>query len=139
MIELDRTETGFGYLVQAYKIGGPFMHWITLFGLLAMAVAVWKIIAVFSKKQVDLKLVGLIKISASLALATGFLSQLVGIVQALEAIKAAADVSPQIVMTGAIVSFYAPVWGLFVFIFCMIIYAAVRELIKSKRPENNKQ
>jgi len=137
MIELDEANTGFGYMVQAYKIGGPFMHWISIFGLIALAIAVWKIFEIVSKKQVNKKLLRLIKMSGSLALATGFLSQIIGIVQALEAIKAAADVSPQIVMGGAIVSFYAPIWGLIVFIFAMLIYYIVSEIIKAKMPGNN--
>lgn len=137
MIELDKTETGFGYLVQAYKMGGPFMHWITIFGLLALAISAWKIFEIVTKKQTDFKLLQLIKMSASLAIATGFLSQVVGIVQALEAIKAAADVSPEIVMGGAIVSFYAPVWGLMVFIFAILLYYVIKEIIKAKMPKNN--
>ena len=137
MIELDKADTGFGYLVQAYKIGGPFMHWITLFGLIALGITAWKIFEIVTKKQVNTKFIGLIKMSSALALAIGFLSQVVGIVQALEAIKAAADVSPQMVMGGAIVSFYAPVWGLIVFIFTLLLYYIVKELIKAKRPENN--
>ena len=60
--------------------------------------------------------------SGSLAVAFGFLSQIVGIVQALEAIRAAADVSPQIVMGGAIVSFYAPIWGFIVYK-CRSVYS----------------
>ncbi|MDX8338516.1 MotA/TolQ/ExbB proton channel family protein [Draconibacterium sp. IB214405] len=137
MIELDKAETGLGYMVQAYRIGGPFMHWITIFGLIALGITAWKVFEIVTKKQVNTKLVGLIKMSASLALATGLLSQVVGIVQALEAIKAAADVSPEIVMGGAIVSFYAPIWGLIVFIFALLLYYIVKEVIKAKWPENN--
>ncbi len=137
MIELDKADTGFGYLVQAYKMGGPFMHWITIFGLLAVAITAWKIFEIVTKKQVNTKLVGLIKMSAALALATGFLSQVIGIVQALEAIKAAADVSPEIVMGGAIVSFYAPIWGLIVFIIAMLFYFILKEIIKAKMPKND--
>ena len=70
--------------------------------------------------------------AGSMALAVGFLSQIVGIVEALEAIRAAADVSPEIVMMGAIVSFYAPIWGLMVFIFSMLFYYILKEIIKAK-------
>ncbi|MCY1721411.1 MotA/TolQ/ExbB proton channel family protein [Prolixibacteraceae bacterium Z1-6] len=132
MIELDKADTGFGYMVQAYKIGGPYMHWISIFGMVALAVAAWKIFEIVAKKQFSLKLLGLIKMSAFLALAAGLLSQVVGIVMALEAIKEAADVSPQIVMTGAIVSFYAPIWGLIVFIFAILLYYVLNEIIKAK-------
>ncbi|WP_321368261.1 MotA/TolQ/ExbB proton channel family protein [uncultured Draconibacterium sp.] len=132
MIELDKTETGFRYMLKAYHEGGPFMHWISIFGLLAIGIAVWKIFEIVTKKQVNTRLVGLIKMSASLALATGLLSQIVGIVQALEAIKAAADISPQIVMGGAIVSFYAPIWGFMVFIVSLILFYVIKEVIKAR-------
>lgn len=132
MIELDKVDTGFGYLIQAYKMGGSFMNWITLFGLLAVAITAWKIFEIVSKKQVDTKLTGLIRMLAVLALATGFLSQVVGIVRALEAIKAAADISAEIVMDGAIVSFYAPIWGLMVFIFSLILFYAIKEIIRAR-------
>jgi biopolymer transport protein ExbB/TolQ len=55
-------------------------------------------------------------------------------VKALEAIRAAADVSPQIVMGGAIVSFYAPIWGFIVFIISVVFYYSLKEIIKAKQP-----
>lgn len=118
-------------------MGGPFMHWISIFGLVALAIAAWKVVEIITKKQTGMNLLGLIKMSASLALAIGFLSQIIGIVHALEAIKAAADVSPQIVMGGAIVSFYAPAWGLTVFVFAMLIYHVLKEIVKYKATGNN--
>lgn len=133
MIDLDKADTGFGYMFQAYKIGGPYMHIITLFGLLAIAISIWKIYEMFGKNVVNTKLLDLIRMSGSLALAIGFMSQIVGIVQALEAIRAAADISPQIVMGGAIVSFYAPIWGFIVFIFSMLIYYVLKEVIKARK------
>ena len=133
MIELDKAETGFGYLIQAYKAGGPFMNMITILGLLALVIATLKIVSMVSKKEVTDTYLGLIKMAGSLAVAFGFFSQVVGIVQALEAIRAAADISPQIVMRGAIVSFYAPIWGLFVFIVSMLIYYVLKEIIKARQ------
>ncbi len=137
MIDLDKADTGFQYVMQAYKIGGPYMNLITILGLLALGITVWKVVQIVGKGNVDTRLLGLVKMSGSLALALGFLSQVVGIVQALEAIKAAADVSPQIVMNGAIVSFFAPIWGLIVFVFAMLFYYVLKAIIKAKRPENN--
>lgn len=131
-MDLDKADTGFGYMIQAYKMGGPYMHLITLLGTLMLAIAIWKIVGLVRKTSVDLKWLDLIRMAGSLALAVGFFSQIVGIVQALEAIRAAADVSPQIVMMGAIVSFYAPVWGLMVFIFSMLFYYILKEIIKAK-------
>lgn len=136
-MELDKAETGFGYVMTAYKWGGPYMHLITIFGLVALVVAAWKIYEIVSKQTVSTKLLDLIRMSGSLALAIGFMSQIIGIVQALEAIKAAADISPQIVMGGAIVSFYAPIWGFIVFNISMLIYYTLKEIIKHKMPEGN--
>ena len=133
-MELDKAETGFGYMIQAYKMDGPYMHVITLLGILMLAIAIWKIVGLVKKTSIDLKWLDLIRMAGSLALAFGFLSQVVGIVAALEAIKAAADVSPEIVMMGAIVSFYAPIWGLMVFIFSMLFYYILKEVIKTKMP-----
>lgn len=132
MIDLDKTSTGFGYMVEAYKIGGPYMHWITIFGLLALGIGVWKIVELVTGKKPDTKFLELIRMSGSLALAFGLFSQIVGIVQALEAIRAAADISPEIVMGGAIVSFYAPVWGFIVFFIATVLYYVLKEIIQQK-------
>ena len=132
-MNLEKADTGFGYMLQAYKMGGPYMHVISLLALLALVIAIWKIVGMVSKKSIDLKFLDLIRMAGSLALAVGFMSQIVGIVQALEAIRAAADVSPQIIMGGAIVSFYAPIWGFIVFIFAMLCYYVLKELIKAKQ------
>lgn len=134
-MELDKAETGFGYVMNAYKWGGPYMHIITIFGIVALAVAAWKIFQIVSNNKVSEKLLDLIRMSGSLALATGFMSQIIGIVGALEAIKAAADISPQIVMGGAIVSFYAPIWGFIVFIFSMLFYYILKEVVRHKQPD----
>lgn len=131
-MELDKVDTGFGYMMEAYKIGGPYMHLITLMGLLILGVVVWKVMEIFSKRTVNFKLLDLILMAGSVALAIGLLSQIVGIVQALEAIRAAADISPQIVMGGAIVSFYAPIWGFIVFVFSLVFYFVLKEIIKAK-------
>ena len=109
------------------------MNLITIFGLLALGIAVWKVVEIVGKRNVTEKLLKLIKMSGILALAMGVLSQIVGIVQALEAIRAAADISPQLVMGGAIVSFYAPIWGMIVFIFAMLFYFILREIIKARK------
>ena len=137
MIDLDKADSGFQYVMQAYKIGGPYMNLIAILGLLALGITLWKVVQIAGKRNVNMRLLGLIKMSGSLAVALGFLSQVIGIVQALEAIKVAADISPEIVMNGAIVSFYAPIWGLFVFVCSMLFYYVLKAIIKAKMPENN--
>ena len=111
------------------------MHLISLLGILVLVVAIWKIFEVFSKGTVNFKLLGLILMAGSMAAVLGMLSQIIGIVEALEAIRAAADISPEIVMGGAIVSFYAPIWGFIVFVFSLPIYFGMKEIVKAKLPE----
>ena len=134
-MELDKAETGFGYMLEAHKIGGPYMKVISIMALVMIGITIWKVWQVFGKKQADYKLLDLILMAGSVAAAVGIFSQIVGIVQALEAIRAAADISPQIVMGGAIVSFYAPVWGFFVLIISLIFYFILKEIIKARQVE----
>jgi biopolymer transport protein ExbB/TolQ len=80
---------------------------------------------------------GLIRMAGLFAAALGVLSQIIGIVQALEAIRAAADISPELVMGGAIVSFYSTIWGLIVLLVSLLIYYVLKEIIRQKMPGNN--
>ncbi|HKI90198.1 MAG TPA: MotA/TolQ/ExbB proton channel family protein [Draconibacterium sp.] len=122
-------------LSEIYPAGGPYMNVISLLALVMIVVTVWKLVQIISKKQFDFKLLDLILLAGSVSAAVGILSQIIGIVQALEAIRAAADVSPQIVMGGAIVSFYAPIYGFIVFVISMVIYAILKEIVKARKPE----
>lgn len=108
------------------------MNIISLLAVVTIIVTVMKVTLIVKKKDINPKLLGLILMSGSVALAVGMLSQMVGIIQALEEIRAASDISPQIVMSGAIVSFYAPVWGFIVFIFSALFYFILKEIIRAK-------
>lgn len=122
---------------EFHKAGGPFMGIITVMGVLMLVVAGIKIYQMAVLKHYDLKLVGLIRMAGLFAAALGVLSQIIGIVQALEAIRAAADISPEIVMGGAIVSFYSTIWGLTVLLVSLLIYYVLKEVIKQKMPGSN--
>lgn len=134
-MDLDKADTGFGYMLEAYKIGGPYMHVITILGILMLAISLGKIAELVKKTPVNLKWLDLIRMAGLVALAVGFMSQIIGIVQALEAIREAGDISPQLVMAGATISFYAPIWGFMVFIFSMLFYFILKEIITSKRSD----
>jgi hypothetical protein len=122
-------------LFEMYKMGGPFMNLISVMAIVMLFVTVWKIGLLIGNKTVNLSLLGLILMAGSVALAIGLLGQILGIVGALEAIRVATDVSPEIVMGGAIISFYAPIWGFIVFIFSTVFYFVLKEIIKAKLPE----
>jgi biopolymer transport protein ExbB/TolQ len=110
---------------------------ITVMGLLMLVVAGIKIYKMAVLKHYDLNLMGLIRMAGLFAAALGVLSQIIGIVQALEAIRAAADISPELVMGGAIVSFYSTIWGLIVLLVSLLIYYVLKEIIRQKMPGNN--
>lgn len=119
-------------LFEVYKMGGPHMHIITIMLLMAFIVAGIKLYRMIVLNEYSSKMLGLIRLAGSFAVAWGILSQIIGIIQALEAIRAAGDISPQIVMGGAIVSFYSTVWGIIAFLISMLIYYILKEVIKSK-------
>ena len=122
---------------EFYQAGGPFMNLISLMAVLMLGVTAVKVFQLSTRKALDMKRLDLILLAGSVAVAVGILSQIVGIVQALEAIRAAADVSPKIIMGGAIVSLYAPIYGFSVFIISMIFYFVLKEIIKSRMPGSN--
>jgi len=109
------------------------MNYISIMAVITVVVTVIKVLAIIKKKDLNNRFLELIIMSGSVALALGLLSQMVGITQALEAIREAADVSAEIVMGGAIVSFYAPIWGFIVFIFSMLFYFILKEIIKARK------
>ncbi|WP_319229790.1 MotA/TolQ/ExbB proton channel family protein [Draconibacterium orientale] len=123
--------------LEFHKAGGPNMGVISLMGLLVLVIAGIKIYQMVVLKQYNLKLIRLIRMGGLFAAAFGVLSQIIGIVQALEAIRAAADISPEIVMGGAIVSFYSTIWGLIVLLVSLPIYYVLKEFIKLKMTGNN--
>ena len=120
-------------LFGIYTAGGPYMNYISIMAVITVVVTVIKVLAIIKKKDLNNRFLELIIMSGSVALALGLLSQMVGITQALEAIREAADVSAEIVMGGAIVSFYAPIWGFIVFIFSMLFYFILKEIIKARK------
>jgi hypothetical protein len=65
-----------------------------------------------------------------LAFLTGVLSQIIGIIQALNAIIEAADISFEIVIQAFKKSFYLPCFGLIVFIISLLFALLVRNLKK---------
>lgn len=132
-MELEKAETGIGYMLRAYKWGGPFMHIITIIGIVMLIVVSIKLYRMVVLKQYDNKLLSLVLLAGSFSVAWGIFSQILGFVGALEAIRAAEDISPQLVIGGAIVSFYSTIWGFMVFFVAILFYFVLKEIIKHKQ------
>ena len=109
------------------------MKVISVLAIVTIIVAIVKIVQIVRKKEFNLRLLDLILMAGSLALAFGLYSQITGIIGALEAIRIAGDISPQLVMEGARISFFAPVWGFIVFIISLLFYFILKEIIKAKQ------
>ena len=118
-------------IFEMYKMGGSGMNLISILAIVALVITILKVVQLIVKKTTDLKYLDFIRMSGSLALALGFLLQIIGITQALEAIREAADISPAIVMQGVLVSFYAPIWGMIVFIFSLLLWYVLKEVIRN--------
>ena len=131
-MDLNNANNETNYLHES--LGWP-MYVITLLGFVLLVITIWKIITLIKKKPVDLKWLDLIRMSGSLALAIGFMSQILGIVNALEALRLAGDISPSLLMAGTIISFYAPIWGFIVFIFSLLFYYILKEVIRTRMAE----
>ena len=122
---------------EFFKAGGIFMHVISFFGLISMVITVIKSVEIFWKKVYSTRNLNFILLFSSLSLALGLLSQITGIVQALSAIIKAADISPAIIMGGLKVSFYAPIWGLLIFMVFLTIWFILKEIIVWKKSKTN--
>uniref|UniRef100_UPI0032165DDB MotA/TolQ/ExbB proton channel family protein n=1 Tax=uncultured Draconibacterium sp. TaxID=1573823 RepID=UPI0032165DDB len=121
-------------LFELYKSGGFFMNVVSIMAVLMLVVVGIKIYKMLVFQEYDFKLLGLIRMAGSFAAALGILAQILGIVQALEAIRTAGDISPQLVMGGAIISFYTTIWGLIVLLVSLLLYYVLKEVIRAKMP-----
>ena len=111
------------------------MHVITTMALVMVIIAGIKIFQIVAREEYNTKLLSLILMAGSFSVAMGILSQIVGIVGALEAIRLAGDISPQLVYAGAIISFYSVIWGFMVFLISLPIYFILKEVVKAKLTE----
>lgn len=124
-------------LFEMYKCGGLFMHVISVMAVVMLVVVGIKIYRMSAEKEYNFRLLDLIRLAGSFAAAAGILAQVIGITQALAAIREAGDISPQLIMSGAIISFYTTIWGLTVLLFSLLFYYILKEVIKYKVPGNN--
>lgn len=131
-MKIEESKNGMAYVIQAYKMGGPFMHLISIMGVIALLIVGIKVYRMVRRNEFDNRLLSLILMSGIFSLAWGMLSQIIGIIKALEAIRMAGDISPSLVYAGVILSFYAVIWGFIVFFICLVCYYILKEIIRNK-------
>ncbi|MGD9929072.1 MAG: MotA/TolQ/ExbB proton channel family protein [Mangrovibacterium sp.] len=120
-------------LIDLFYEGGPlFMSIITIWGIGMLVFSVQKIILFFVQQKFTQNGLGLILLFGSLAIVTGFLGQAIGMLAAFDAIEAAGDISPALIAGGLKVSMITPLYGTVIFIFSLIVWGVLREILVRK-------
>ncbi|MCW0483959.1 MotA/TolQ/ExbB proton channel family protein [Gaoshiqia sediminis] len=120
-------------LIDLFYEGGPlFMSIITIWGIGMLVFSVQKIIHFFVQQKFTQNSLGLILLFGSLAIVTGFLGQAIGMLMAFDAIEAAGDISPALIAGGLKVSMITPLYGTIIFIFSLIVWGVLREILIRK-------
>lgn len=122
-------------MLNIMQMGGPFMWVIAACGVAAVLLSLRKGTEIFISQGLTegplRKGLDTILHLGLFGLVVGLFSQAYGIVLALDAIREAADISPQIVMQGLQVSFYAPLFGGIVFLGSLALWALFRYRVDS--------
>ena len=97
-----------------------------LISLIVVALVAYTTFLKFSKSEINAsgyhKSMNSILVFGSFNVAFGMLAQIIGIWDAIEAIKEAADINPDIVMEGIKISFSTTIYGLATFMFATIAW-----------------
>jgi biopolymer transport protein ExbB/TolQ len=114
-------------MATLFQMGGPiFMGILTLLLLLVFILSIVSGLTIASGNISDdnsmTHQLSYIKSIGLLSVATGFLSQLIGLFLAFNAIERVGDISPQIVMGGLKVSLIAPVYGISIYLVSLILW-----------------
>lgn len=113
-------------MLSIFVIGGPFMWLLLLFSLAILYLTIKKGIDIFIKKEQtpgkQNEGVNGILFWGILSVICGFLSHYSGIYLAVNEIRKAADISPQLILEGFASSLIAIIAGMWIFIISAIIW-----------------
>lgn len=96
--------------------GSFFMYPLLVLLIFILAICT---ITIIKKKNIK-RTINLINTVGIFAIVWGFLGQIIGFIGAFEAIEMAADISPQVMAAGLRISFYAPIFGILIFLISKI-------------------
>jgi len=98
---------------------GPFKIPMILISLIVLILIIYSVILKFQKPESDgqklQKSLNALIVIGSFNFALGMVGQITGIWEAIDAIKKAGDINPEIVMNGILVSFGTTIYGLVTF------------------------
>ncbi|HKJ06330.1 MAG TPA: MotA/TolQ/ExbB proton channel family protein [Flavobacteriaceae bacterium] len=97
--------------------GGPLFMYTTLFILLLILAL---LIRGFVKPSTREKTITLVSSFSLFVLVWGFLGQMIGLIEAFDAIEAAGDISPSMLAGGLKIAILSPLFGMFVFLIARV-------------------
>ncbi|NLP58910.1 MotA/TolQ/ExbB proton channel family protein [Lutibacter sp. B1] len=109
--------------------GGPLFMYTTLI-LLVVIIAL--LIKAFIKRNNNERTIKLVSSISLFALVWGFLGQMIGFIEAFDAIQVAGDISPAMLAGGLKVAILSPLFGMFVFLIARIGIIILTLLQKEK-------
>ena len=117
------------FIVQSL---GPYKIPLALIFLIVLFLIIYCLYLKFGKAQPDPKVLhknlNTLLVAGSFNLALGMVGQITGIWSAIEAIKAAGDINPDIVMTGIKISFGTTIFGLATFMLAALDWLLITYL-----------
>jgi hypothetical protein len=109
--------------------GGSFMYLILAIGFVAFALTLYRgATTLLRGRRIPTGAVRTILHLGVLALLLGIAAQLTGLYRAASAIIRAENISPQIVAQGILVSFNTTLFGLYILLFCLLLWLGLRAL-----------
>lgn len=119
-----------------YEGGALFMGSLTIILILMLGWSVYHFIQVVIKKEVNLskakEKLKHIKTIGTFALVFGILGQLIGLIQAFDAIEQMGGVSPALLMGGLKVSMIPTLYGILIFLISLLLWFAFDSVVTKK-------
>ena len=119
-------------MFEFIRSAGPWGSFLALLALVNLGLLVWSIVTLFGangqKPNLVKQLLDSMGQIAKIAIIAGVLGQINGIYLALQAIRAATDISPPIIYDGAMISFTSTILGLSIGLISYICLAILRPL-----------
>ncbi len=113
-----------------------YMVIISICGIAMLFFSVRKVIELFILHRSEKQGLDMILLFGSLSLVIGILAQAIGLFEAFDAIEVAGDISPRLLAGGVKISMITTLYGAFIFLFSLIVWGILREILIRKEGKN---
>ncbi|WOK04813.1 MotA/TolQ/ExbB proton channel family protein [Imperialibacter roseus] len=123
-------------MIKFFYTGGNFMSILTIELVIITAWIIYQLVTGYNSKQPNkeeiLRKISYGKSMGFFALATGFLGQMFGLMGAFSVIKQHPDIKIEYIFDGVGVSMISATYGVFIFLFSMILWFVASMVIEKK-------